>query len=371
MVEQNIFQNVTKLKTFSLMANKSFESRGNFLKQLIIEKLEVSDFKICCLSPEAQCSIRVPWHFCCQTLLPNTALWVSFLSVSVSVIILNILSVVIHKISFHKDPGQKTGAYGVTVSSVNVVDILYSMPLLMLFSVDSLSVSEFSLGFEKWTSGSTCFVVFGMFCMFSVVSPLVLCFLAVSRLMLVKHPVDTNYKETKFVRKRALAIVTFSVMFAVSVTILVWLFDVGDSHSGLPTALCSPFVDPTNEMVSIKILTWMIFVLQVTSLSTTTVLYIQVCLTLKQSQQNFENVTRKGKSYHTTFVQLAVISISNWLCWIPGSIVNLLTTFLSEYPIEMSFWTVVAVSPINSLVYPAVFNVMALKKLYNLKKKAK
>ncbi len=55
------------------------------------------------------------------------------------------------------------------------------------------------------------------------------------------------------------------------------------------------------------------------------------------------------------------LTLSKFLCWIPGDTICLFAMILSGYPIDMVTWTTGAVGPIYSLLTPSVFVVFCVR----------
>lgn len=64
---------------------------------------------------------------------------------------------------------------------------------------------------------------------------------------------------------------------------------------------------------------------------------------------------------------MAVISISSLLYWIPANIIYLAAVMMDRYPMEMVEWSMVAVVPIYSVVYPLVFIGTSARSLWRKK----
>ena len=61
----------------------------------------------------------------------------------------------------------------------------------------------------KWRSGFLCYIVFGVNMDFHMVSPLLLSFMSISRLMIVSYPLDSKFKESTYVFE----VFVFSIYF--------------------------------------------------------------------------------------------------------------------------------------------------------------
>ena len=75
--------------------------------------------------------------------------------------------------------------------------------------------------------------------------------------MVVIYPIDTNFKKTEFVTKSILVLYISSLFIAIFITYYFkFTYDI------LPISLCLPFIDPTNSILLIKIITWLVVITQ-------------------------------------------------------------------------------------------------------------
>ena len=364
-IDVNSFVTLKNLKIVSLMEMNDLHIDDYFLKGLVLDTLQVIDYKLCCLVLESTtCSMNIPWYFSCQCLLPSQEVKLTFYTISGGILLGNVISVVMQQLTFKKGL-EKTRAFGLMVCSVNVVDLFLSFPLISLWIADLSYHENFVFYFDKWRSSTFCYIILQMFLNFNIISPVILCLLSVSRLMIVEHPVNTGFKESAFVGKRIAVLATMCFVMSCLFCFFTWAIDAKILHNELPMTLCSPFLDPGNKMIMVKITTWTVSLLQCVSIIGIITIYVKLVLSLQKSQENLKNATSATHSYVTTIVQFVVITGSNIICWIPSCAIFLFSTFSTNYPMDMLIWTTIAVNPVNSLINPAVFIVTSMRKLYN------
>ena len=326
--------------------------------RLKLSNIISDDYKVCCAVPDGtNCPTKPPWYKSCSNLLPNTILNVFFFVLSVVIIIANILSTILRRVSFVKGFDQ-SGAFGMAVSFVNVTDILYGIYLLILCIADLIYSGNFVFEEFNWTSSVGCFSTAGIVITFSLLSPCSLFILSFSRLMVVMHPLNTRFKETKFVLKCIFGIFFSVLILSLGVTILLWVI-----YFHIPLNLCSPFVDPTNQVILIKITTWFTVICQLSAIILILIIYIVLIKELRKSQQRMKKATSRQKSNTTLIVQIIIITGSNILCWIPTGVIYLVSMFMKKYPVIMVIWTTIVVTPINSIINPIVFIFTSIRKI--------
>ena len=85
------------------------------------------------------------------------------------------------------------------IKSINGTNLLSSIYLLILYT-SNLAYDDIIFG-TKWKFGSTCFTLYVLDLCFNILLPIYLTLLSFSRLMVVLYPLESKYKEIKFVRK--------------------------------------------------------------------------------------------------------------------------------------------------------------------------
>ena len=217
---------------------------------------------------------------------------------------------------------------------------------------DVVFKSEFQVKEKMWRSGPVCFTAFRILLWFTILTQFVLIFLSVSRLMLVVYPIDTKFKETKFVLK------SVSLIYILSLFATFFTLSFKVTHDILPISLCLPFIDPTNLFIMIKVITCIIILTQTVTSIIIATMHIILIYELKQSQKQII----KSKSDAALVVQLIIITASNFICWFPANGIYVAAMFLSIYPIDLIVWSTIVGLPINSILNPSVFLVTSIRK---------
>ena len=134
--------------------------------------------------------------------------------------------------------------------SINVIDITYGIYTSILLATDHHYKDSFILFELKWKSSVMCFLLMGIFLNFNLLSPLMLVFLALERLMVVIFPLKTKFKSTKYVFR-----IIFSTFGLCALLVCIFSFIVQMIYKTVPLNICSPFVNPSNSILLIKIIT--------------------------------------------------------------------------------------------------------------------
>ncbi len=356
MIDQNAFVNIPQLALFSIV-NISFD--GVEILEIIahfpLAYLETEKHQFCCQRQEtAKCSTETPWYVSCSDLLINSGIKITCYTFSASILVMNILSIVLHRRSFGRDT-EKGRCNSLQVVAVNAVDISCSIPLIVLWIEDLVYEGFYIVHEHSWKSSAACYVISALFLLFNFLSPFILGLLAQSRLSITRNPFESKFSETSFVLKVLSATFGTFLLIAIILTVVESVVNCYVLGAAIPLSVCSPFVDPQNQIVTIKVFTWTVIVFQHISVVFIIVIYIKLFVSLKKSQEKVKDCVSKQQSTTPLVVQIIIVTSSNIVCWIPCCVVYLLSMFLEQYPIRMMVWIIVAVNPINSLINPCVF----------------
>lgn len=353
----NYFKLCPKLSLLSVQNNSRLELKG-FQKgtELHMLNLQTTHYHLCCsLSQLSSCTAKLPWYLSCSSLLANKAMKISTYSISLAVVLTNVLSIIWQALESKRTGRVK--AYGITVIVVNLADILCGIYLVILWTADLYSQGDFILKEIKWRSSPVCFAAFSTVLNFCFLSPVSLCFLSYSRLTLVLNPLTFKFKEFRFIFRCNLLLFVFSSALSTTATTITKVFS-----RKVPTALCSPFVDPSNSVTDVKIYTWLVVMSQTFAAFYILSQYTRLIFALQKSQIEMQKFSCIKQVPLTLALQMIVITLSNILCWIPSGVVYLISVMAEKYSTAMVVWTTICVMPINSVINPLIFLVIGVKR---------
>ena len=239
----------TSLIFLSLENNKlqSFSKNTFSGSQLII--LKTDDYRLCCfVSSVTKCSATKVIFPSFEGILHNNSIKIILPFLSFGILVINCFSIILQAISFKKG-FEKKGVFGAMLASLNTLDLSYSMPYFIMWSVYLFYGGAFVIKSHEWTSSTLCFTNFALITNYKFASPVLLSFITFSRLMVVKHPFNTKFKSIKYVFKCILFIFTLAAFCAACISTGQW------KHVGnVPFKFCSPFIDQTDSVTIINIL---------------------------------------------------------------------------------------------------------------------
>ncbi len=310
--------------------------------------LETNDFTICCVTPESECKCNRQWFSSCEVILPYTEGKTILLAVCNTIIFVNTLSIVLHFV-FRKRSQSNT----LLATSLNVAEMLLGMYIEYLAVVKMIHTNRHSIKHSEWTSGAVCFLSSVLALNFGLAGPACYLLLALSRLMLVVHPVDTAFKRPKFVAK---CIGYLHFVFLCLCVAVVFLFV--HSAGQFPNLLCLVVVDASDTHSFCRAAAVLLLCFHVSVSITITLMSVSLVKEYKQSQVNITKT--KTSSTKTMISRLLVSGISTTLCWSSADVVFLTALIVPKYPIDMIIWTVLTVMPVTAVLNPLllVFSLM-------------
>ena len=355
-VQNKVFSNCPSLKLVSL-TNTQIAIIDQFAFHNIYDViLFTNDFHICCAVSPLPCSENCPWYIYCYDLLPDYSMKVSIAIISLTLILLNsccMLHLILDK--------QENKAFSSIMRAVNFTDILCCGYLFIIWFAHVTLHGSFQLKEQIWRGSIPCFTAFFIIANFSLLSPLFMAILAICRLMLVWYPIDTKFKGSKFAQILLFIIFAFSLSIVSSITIAIRIV-----FKVLPTPLCLPFIDPTKSISIIIVVTLFSIVTQFFCV----VLIITVYVLLIFALYGNRNIASKQKSfvesYQNLFIQLSLVSVANVVCSLSTNSTYIAAITLPKYPMEPIYWATILAMPINSLVNPSIFCILAVKKYVDL-----
>ncbi len=337
---ENVFNIYGQLNIVSLYENKLDHMKVTAFHAVFIGMLETRDFRLCCLTSAAtKCHAPPPWYISCTNLLATETLRGLFVVISLCIILFNVTSLIVFFLQ------TSNSATKIIPVSINFSEIMCGIYLFIIWISDVMHKDMFVLQEEKWRTSVVCHIASGVFLYFTIADPVFLCFLSLSRLMVIYNPFDSLFKTNTFNFRSVLFIFVLLLIASFSTCLAIYFL-----QEAIPTGLCLYFVDPEKSTLSTIVLTCLITSIQLCAAGA-------ICAAhhfLMKEVQKSGNL-RVSKSSGTLPLQLILISFSNILCWIPTNFVFLFSLCVSQYPSELIIWTAVVIVPLNSIVNPLVF----------------
>ena len=351
-IPQYMFYKGISVKLISLRNNPFMPIHKNAFQNMKVEIIDSTSYQICCIMHQnVKCNADKPWYISCSDLLSSSLMKLFFVSISIVIVCINSVSILLNIVT-----RKSNICYSIPVISVNITDIFCGIYLCIIWMTDFYFRGRFISNESHWRSSSLCFTAFGVSLWFSIVTPIILFFLSLSRLMVVINPLDTRFMKRDVVIKYLLILMLVSMSISMILTFLMKLF-----QEKLPLNLCLPFVDPTNSILLIKLIAWSVAFVQTMISIVIIALHLFLVQNLRHSQKMAKSSAENSNK--SIIMQLALITTSNIICWVPTNVIYLTSLFLQRYPTDLVIWTTILVTPLNSVVNPAVFAATSVRRL--------
>ena len=149
------------------------------------------DYKIACIiQKETYCTNYPPWYVSCYDIIPHTFLKTVFLSMSILVTGLNVLSIFVQLIKLHGS--QINAIFKIKEIGHNLSGILCDLYLTGIWLSDILLEDMYLVNENLWESHPLCFTEFAVTLWFTISSQIILLYISGFRLMAVIEPTKTR-----------------------------------------------------------------------------------------------------------------------------------------------------------------------------------
>lgn len=265
--------NLKYLKIFYLKDVNFISVNSKAFQGAAVDIIVTTDDNICCIAPiKTECVDKKPWYRSCSRMLKTKQISHAFISVSILIVIMNSCSMFLNTL------GARSGkVFLLIVNLMNISELLPAVYFCILWIDDQTFKSSFMLKSEIWRTGPICFAAFGIMIWYAVLSQFLFLLLSISRLMAVMYPLTTRFKRSNFISQCLTCIFISSLVFALSLTLLTKF-----TVRTLPMNLCLPFLDPTNSIFIIKVITWFTVISQLLTFKFTSVMHILLVINIKK-----------------------------------------------------------------------------------------
>ena len=173
--------------------------------------------------------------------------------------------------------------------------------------------------------------------------------------MVVIHPFDSVFKIHMFTQKIVACSIVLILMISCTVTITfkyVW--------NELGNNLCLPFLNIKGPNVGVRLLVWLVGILQTLSSIAIIICYIIIVINVRRSTRKF----KRNSSFKTSLAPsiIRAIMYSNIIGWLPTNAFFITILYSSKYPLSLYLLVTVLVLPLNSLINPCIFLMLNRKK---------
>lgn len=350
------------LTILSLAGNKMTNVVPDAFGGLMLGHLEITDSHLCCMIDRTtSCSQQIDKSVCSE-LLPNRSLKITFVVVSIFIL----LSSSVSSVLFLKKNDKSKKSSIIIPLSVNCSEIFCVFYLCIIWVADVSFKNVYLLKEQKWRSSISCNVASSFLFAFCVCNPALLFLLSLSRYMVVKYPIESQFKTVSFTFKWMIVLVVMSLCMSASFSVLISV-----TGNQLPMSICFPFVDPTNLFMIGKVSEFFVATFQFIVLVAIYVLHCFLWKEVEDSKKAMAQARSSQKSQAPLVLQLVALTCSNTICWIPANTIFLMSLFGPNFPPEMIIWTAAVVTPLNAVISPVVWIVNSVRILWKERRSEK
>ena len=303
---------------------------------------------ICCmLSSYTICTPFKDDHLSCSDVLLTENMKIFFPLVFWLILVLNMISSVVNT----KIKSASKG-YIMIMLAINFSHCIFGMYLFIIWIADFSSIGFFFLYRDSVKFKYLCLIAISLILWSTLVAPMFIAFLSISRMMLTIHPVDTISKRKNYTEKVLHFLLGISFIFS---TIFSMVFKSKESNFNL--LLCIPFLHPSQS-----VLTFIVGVMQVIVSSISVVVHVVITKTVNKSNREVGLFVKNRRTFIGLARQLFILAMSNIICWLPVTSVYIATSLQLVDNIHVVIWSVVIGSSINPVIYPMISIVTFLKR---------
>ena len=349
-IPRNAFFNITSYITLKVKGNPLKYVEINLIHTLPVQNIFVDYFKVCCIVPEGiNCRAPTFWHSSCCHIFSGDPMKYCCFFISLIIVIFNMSFFAIN-ITIVGRKG-KSKLFTIISCSVNVDNSLYGIYLMLLWIGERYYENYFYVHDVTWNNNILCQVAFISILSFSLLEPYYLSLLSLARLMVVLYPFKSYFKMLSFILK---CIVGGSLLVVIIVLGVIMIFH---TKQVMVTTICSPYVDPSDSVFAVKLITWFVGCVQLTVLIfiCTTHIFLIMYLNLQQKSKTIE-ITNVVNFNRSIIHQLLVVSFSKLISWITPTIVFVSALYLSRYPQDLLLWTTLFAPSVSCILNPIFYH---------------
>ncbi len=354
-VPKNLFFHVRKFVALNLIANPLTQLESGVFVDISVDYLRTDKHEICCVeAPQSKCSAAKTWNSTCSQLLTSLSVVVTAIISSCIILVFNCIALTINIIKLYshyslsvlrRERESKASPFNIIMSFSHFGDLLCGIYLDILWTHNMKFGASYPLWTDHWMSSAACSVAFSVSLFFFLNQPILTAVMNLSRFRVVKNPINTKFKSAKFVIAFLTTIMTSGCVIGVGSGTSLGI------RQRIKTSLCLSFVDPSDSVWEVRVLTLSLAVLQLSSILCCSVMHFLTIDAMWKSQRD----TGQNRSINlSTVMQLILLSLSIIICWVPSSTMFLSALFLEQYPCEMLLWTTVSVMPIHAITNPLI-----------------
>ncbi len=233
--------------------------------------------------------------------------------------------------------------------------ILY---LAVLFVYDTLYGHDFVVNEEMWKRCDACFALFALVTFYMLSYECLLAFMAMSKCMIVVKPIETSFKQQRFVVK----CVAYLVVTIASISILLTVL-VRQTVTKLPSVFCLPVLDGQNRTVSMEVVVWFIcthLLVGTVVIATVHCIMIHKLYSKTELSEEAKSLSDQGK-YIPLVIQACSTTVSEAVFSLTKISILVAVSYLTTLSEKVTLPLATTVIPGNSVVNSLLFLVFGVR----------
>lgn len=381
-LRKNTFWGMSRLKTLNISNNKILQvENGAFLGLHSVTMLDMTDnniadfshhmfvgmksleylysdsFKFCCVAanqiPFNNCWPRADEISSCEDLM-SSPLQRSFLWVLGIIALIANLFVVLWRIRI-KDFNRVSS---LLIISLGFADLLMGIYLLIIAIVDVYYRGYYIELSDYWRKSTLCKICGVLSTVSSEVSVFTLVFITLDRLITLSFPFS-NYKFTISLTYKIIAISWAVALLIAALPLIIYPYFFGEfyARSGVCLALHITSQKAAGWEYSVAIFFCINFIAFLVIFSG----YLYMYLSIRKSYRALNRLNARQARENKIARQMALIVITNSLCWFPIILMGLMAMAGVKVTGEVYSWIAVFILPLNSATNPIIYTIASLQ----------
>lgn len=325
-------------------------------ENLNIKVLYTDAFRFCCAAnitlPGVKCTPEHDEFSSCFDLMANSYLQIAIWVLGIMALVGN-LGVLIYRLTHDR---QLVTSFLIT--NLSISDLLMGIYLLIIACADTYYRGRYVVYDEQWRQGALCKLAGTLNLLSSEMSVVILLIMSADRVIAISFP----FRVRRLDMKSAKIILGIAWLLVIIVTMIPFIDQGYFSNFYGRNSPCLPFNINMNKRDNGWAFSFAIVIFNFISFILIMISYIVIYIQVKRAQTALKGSRSGIRSSEMAFLsKISLIVATNFCCWVPVLILELLSLRGMVLAPEVSAWIAVFVLPVNASVNPYLYTLSALK----------
>ena len=346
-LKSKIFSELEHLCVLNLTHNNLLFISAKAFQNIRFESIYSTSLKICCIIESwSKCREKDHTYSNCDEMLSNRFMRYICCILGIISIFLNLSAFVVQQNILE----LKSQNNSFITQSLITVDLPVGIYLVVIIAAD-FYYNENYIGYElSWRSNVVCKMSSLLALVSMLTSPIIISLMMVTRFCIVQWPLTSKFLKKRFLKKVVTIIIVLSFTIS-SFPTIIYYFVLGNSA---PTGICLLYYTSKEQSFILLSTSLVIVLVQIICLS---LIFILAILLLRKlsNPENMASVPKRKEKKRNISVLVICLIFTNLCCWIPYSVIFILSITGHVVPNRILTWITVGVIPINSALDPIFF----------------